>query len=43
MFIKIKVIPGVCIGIEFLWDHNILVIDLGILRVYVGYKNNKND
>jgi hypothetical protein len=36
MIIKVTTIGGFCIGLEFLWQHKILVIDLGIIRLYFG-------
>jgi len=36
MFIKGTVISGMMFGIEYLWDDNILVIDLLIIRIFVG-------
>jgi len=34
MLIQVNWISGISIGLEFLWDINGLVIDLGIIRVY---------
>ena len=46
MFLQVNFISGLMFGIEYLWDDNILVIDLGIVRVYIGSMNklrkNKN-
>lgn len=36
MFVKIVAISGLMCGIEYLWDERILVIDLGIVRIYTG-------
>jgi len=36
MFVKIVAISGIMCGIEYLWDERILVIDLGIVRIYTG-------
>ena len=36
MFIKVDFISGVMIGLEFLWRENIVVFDLGIVRVFLG-------
>ena len=34
LFLTARWISGVCFGIEFLWDHKIMVIDIGIVRLY---------
>lgn len=36
MFI-LRLIPGCMVGIEFLWDDDVIVFDLLILRVMVCY------
>ena len=36
MFVKFDFISGVMVGLEYLWDNKILVIDIGIVRVYIG-------
>ena len=38
LFLAFRWISGVCFGIEFLWNHNIMVIDLGIGRIYLGIR-----
>ena len=38
LFLTMRWISGVCFGIEFLWNHNIMVIDLGIGRIYLGIR-----
>ena len=46
MFITATFISGLMLGIEFLWDEKILVVDLGIVRIYTGVVPegyNKND
>jgi len=45
LFLTVRWISGVCIGIEVLWGHNMMVVDLGIIRIYVGIResDNKND
>lgn len=46
MFITATFISGLMLGIEFLWDEKILVVDLGIVRIYTGIVPegyNKND
>ena len=35
---KLVQISGVCFGIEFLWNHRMMVIDIGIVRLYLGVK-----
>ena len=40
MEVKITTISGMCLGIEFLWQHKIVVIDLLILRFYIGINRN---
>ena len=36
MFVKADFISGFMIGLEFLWRENIIVFDLGIVRVFLG-------
>ena len=36
MFISLEFISGVMIGIEYLWEDKVLIIDLAILRVFIG-------
>jgi len=36
MFLQLNWISGVMVGIEFLWDASIVVIDFGIFRLYIG-------
>lgn len=46
MFVHTQLINGLMLGIEFLWDEGIVVIDLGIIRIYTGKvptENNNND
>lgn len=48
MFLQLDFISGLMFGIEYLWNDKILVIDLGIVRLYIGNmnfirKNNNND
>jgi hypothetical protein len=42
MFLKIDLISGFMVGVEFLWDSKILVLDLLIVRLYIGTLNNNN-
>jgi len=37
-FLTVRWISGVCFGIEFLWNHNMMVVDVGIVRIYVGIR-----
>jgi len=41
MFLQLDFISGLMFGVEYLWDDGILVIDLGIVRVYIGSMNKK--
>ena len=41
LFLSVRWISGVCFGIEFLWNHNIIVVDLGIVRIYLGIRERK--
>lgn len=43
MFVRFEFISGLMLGLEFIWEHQILVVDLGILRVYFGLIGNDND
>lgn len=46
MFVQFNIIGGLMVGIEFLWEINAVVIDLGIFRIYIGKvpkKEDKND
>ena len=36
MFIQVNFISGVMLGVEFLWDEKVLVLDLLIARFYIG-------
>jgi len=36
MFISANIIGGLMFGIEFLWGQNIMVVDIGIFRIYIG-------
>lgn len=36
MFLHIDVISGLMFGIEYLLDDGVLVVDLAILRIYIG-------
>ena len=36
MILKVVPIGGMCIGIEFLWSVRVLVIDLLVVRFYIG-------
>lgn len=36
MFVKGVFISGLMFGVEYLWDNKILVLDLGIFRIYTG-------
>ena len=36
MFVTLDFISGMMIGIEYLWEDKVLVIDLAILRVFIG-------
>ena len=36
MFLHVEMISGLMVGIEVLWDESVLVIDLGIIRVFIG-------
>ena len=38
LFLTMRWISGVCFGIEFLWNHNMMVVDVGIVRIYVGIR-----
>lgn len=40
MALVFSFISGFMIGIEFLWDTKILVLDVGIIRVFIGTKGN---
>ena len=38
LFLAFRWISGVCFGIEFLWNHNMMVVDVGIVRIYLGIR-----
>ena len=37
--VKFVAIGGFMLGIEYLWDHKVLVIDLGIVRIFLARKH----
>lgn len=41
IFLALRWISGMCFGIEFLLNHNIMVLDVGIVRIYVGIRERK--
>jgi len=41
MFLQVDFISGLMFGLEYLWNDNILVIDLGIFRIYIGSMKKK--
>ena len=41
MFIQVDFISGLMFGVEYLFDDSILVLDLGIIRVYFGSMKSK--
>lgn len=36
MYIVLDFISGLMFGLEYLWDDQALVIDIGIVRLYIG-------
>ena len=36
---KFVAISGFMLGIEYLWEHKVLVLDLGILRIFIARKS----
>ena len=36
MFLQVDWISGVMLGIEVLWGQSIVVLDIGIIRIYIG-------
>ena len=36
MFIVVHLISGVMVGMEFQWEENVLILDLGIVRLIIG-------
>ena len=36
MILKVMPISGMCLGIEWLWSVRVLVIDLLVVRFYIG-------
>lgn len=41
MFLQVDLISGLMFGLEFLWKDSIMVIDLGIFRIYIGSMKKK--
>lgn len=37
MAIVLEFIPGFMVGVEYLWDDKVFVMDLGILRIYLVF------
>ena len=38
--VKCVAIGGFMLGMEYLWEHKVLVIDLGIVRIFIRRKQN---
>ena len=36
---KFVAIGGFMLGIEYLWEHKVLVLDLGIVRIFIARKS----
>ena len=43
VLVEVKLVPisGICFGLEWLWNVNILVVDVGFIRFYMKV-NTKN-
>lgn len=35
MLIQLGIISGFMIGIEFIWEEGVMVLDLGVVRLYI--------
>jgi len=46
MYLQLHVISGLMFGVEFLWNDSIVVVDIGVIRMYIGIvpkEGKKND
>ena len=39
MGVRIRAIGGFMLGCEYLWGHSVFVLDLGIVRIFIGKFN----
>lgn len=43
MFVAATWVSGLMFGVEYLWEESIVVLDLGIVRLYIGKAPKGND